>query len=157
MQWRVAMTTVGMITLSSMAGCSSSSNKAPAPSAEAKNAVPTSTHRVYLATALACSNLNSDSARFTPLKVSGSGYSTTIKPVEDCKELAIFTSYVYDVPMLAAGEVRITPGNQPATTLDAAKVASGGAATVFYARVGEGKYKVTVTNYNKDAQVAGAK
>lgn len=69
-----------------------------------------------------------------PWKVSGPGYSTEIKSVEDCKELAMFNSHVYDVPMPASGAVTVTPGNQLAVTLDAAQVASGGAATVFHAR-----------------------
>jgi len=64
-----------------------------------------------------------------PLNVSDPGYSTEIKPVEDCKELAMFNSHVYDVPMPASGAVTLTPGNRPAATLDAAQVASGGAAT----------------------------
>ena len=96
-------------------------------------------------------------ARFTPLKVSGpGGYSVTVKPVDDCREQMIFNSYAYDVPMPATGSVKITPGNQPTATLDAAKATTSGATTVFYARKGEGKFKVTVTEYKKSDDVKDA-
>lgn len=120
------------------------------------NLVPTTTQRVYLGTALGCSNVEGQSARFTPLAVSGPGYTTLVTPVEDCKELRITNSYVYDVPMPATGQVTITPGNQPAATLDAARVVSGRAATVYYGRVSEGQFQVTVIYYLKDEDVAAA-
>lgn len=148
-----AVTVIAVIMLGTSCSGSSTNTESSAPAAQ----VPTTTKRVYLATALACSKLEGQSARFTPLKVSGPGYSTEITPVEDCKELAMFNSYVYDVPMPASGSVTITPGNQPATTLDATKVASANGMTVFYAREGDGIFKVSVISDGKDAAVAEAK
>jgi hypothetical protein len=120
-------------------------------------AAPDTTQRVYLATALACQFLQGQSARFTPLKVSGpGGYNVTVVPIADCQEQRIFNTYVYDVPMPATGQVTITPGNQPAATIDAAQVTKSGAVTVFYAREGEGQFKASVTRYKKDPEVGNA-
>lgn len=52
--------------------------------------------------------------------------------------------------------MRITPGNQPTATLDAARLTRSGVATVFYARVGAGEYKVSVITYKKDEEVKDA-
>lgn len=80
----------------------------------------------------------------------------TVEPVDDCREQKIFNSYVYDVPMPASGEVKITPGNQPPATIEAAKATASGAVTVYYARKGEGQYEVTVTEYDKAENVKDA-
>lgn len=119
--------------------------------------MPTTTQRVYLATALGCEFLGTDRAggtEFTPLEVRGSGYSTTIEPTDGCRDQQIFSSYVYDVPAPASGKVQITPGNQPTATLDAAKLARSGVATVFYGHEGAGEWRLTV--YTKDDDVKDA-
>ena len=126
----------------------------------AEGTVPSTTQRVYLATALACRYLETDQGEgvsFTPLAVEGEGYSTTIQPTEDCREQRIFNSYVYDVPAPESGRVRITPRNQPTATLNAAKLSRSGVATVFYARKGAGNYQVTVITYKKDEDVKDAR
>lgn len=138
-----------------LAACSS---KAPAPrpthAPTATGTAPTTTQRVYLATAVACENLGT--ASFVPLKVSGPGYTTTVKAVQGCTELQIWNSYVYDVPMPNSGTVTITPGNQPAAQLDAAQVTAGRAATVYYAHDNGDHYKVTTIEYDKADDVKGA-
>lgn len=109
------------------------------------NAAPATTEPVYLATALACKRIGFEHARFTPLVVRGPGYTTTIEPVDDCREQHSgpdtqgaspppwhWSSYVYRVPMPAAGHVRLTPGNQPTATVDAARFSASHAATVYY-------------------------
>jgi hypothetical protein len=128
----------------------------PAPSARTSSGtVPTTTQRVYLATALGCS-MPSEGVTFTPLEVSGPGYRVTVQPTQRCKEQRIFNSYVYDVPMPASGTVRITPGNQPPAQVDAAVVTQNRAVTVFYAREGEGRYKVSQIEPGKSDEVAAA-
>jgi hypothetical protein len=111
-----------------------------------EGAVPARAQLVYLATALACRNLGSDSARFTPLVVRGADYTTTIDPIDACRTQSSgpddaqgagpppwhWNSYVYYVPMRAHGEVSLTPGNQPTVTLDAARFASSHGATIYY-------------------------
>jgi hypothetical protein len=106
--------------------------------------VPATTEYVYLATALARHDLRSESARFTPLVVRGPDYAVTIEPIDLCRKqpsgpstLGVSTqghwySYVYDVPIPASGEVRLTPGNQPTATVDAAKFEASHAATIYY-------------------------
>jgi hypothetical protein len=134
-----------------------SAPSAPATSSEAEQGeVPTATQKVYLATALACSKLDTEDAVFVPAVVSGSGFQTTIEPTEDCREQAIFNSYVYDVPTPDSGSVEIAPGNQPAVTLDAERLSASGAATVYYAREGAGEYSVTVIKYKKTGDVKEA-
>ena len=39
--------------------------------------------------------------------------------MRDCREEAMFNSYVYLVPIPKSAHVQITPGNQQAATLDA--------------------------------------
>src|SRR5437879_1424795 len=51
-----------------------------------EGAIPVTTESVYLATALACRNLGSEDARFTPLVVRGPDYATTIEPIDDCRK-----------------------------------------------------------------------
>jgi hypothetical protein len=140
--------------------------------------IPVTTEYVYLATALACKNLESEDARFTPLVVSGPDYATTIEPVDDCRKqrsgpstFGVSTqghwySYVYDVPIPASGEVRLTAGNQPTVTIDAAKFGASYAATIYYvncsdyyadcprARGFEGR--VSLIEYFKDDDVQDA-
>lgn len=108
-----------------------------------KGVVPVTTESVYLATTLACRNL-SESARFTPLVVRGPGYTTTIEPTDGCRRQAYgpkpfgvtttghWYSYLYDVPMPASGQVRLTPGNQPTATVNAPKFGLSHAATIYY-------------------------
>jgi hypothetical protein len=90
------------------------------------------------------------------MQVEGPDYITTLQPVEDCKEQAIFNSYVYDVPMPVSGKVTITPGNQSAVTLDAGQVAKDRGATIYFARRGENSYQVTVIEPGKSDDVADA-
>ncbi len=154
---RLRIICVAATLLLGVAGCSGSDYGLAPEASTPSVAAPTTTQRVYLATALACSKLEGQSAQFTPLKVAGpGGYSVTVQPAQDCKEQQIFNSYVYDVPMPPTGTVTITPGNQPVATVDASKASSSGAVTVFYAREGEGKFKVTTTSYSKDDAVSGA-
>jgi hypothetical protein len=107
--------------------------------------VPSTAERVYIATALACTGSGSDSARFAPLVVRGPGYATTIDPTDACRKQSSgpetqgagpppwnWHSYLYIVPMPAQGEVRLTPGNQPTVTLNAARFTASQAATVYY-------------------------
>jgi hypothetical protein len=107
--------------------------------------VPATSERVYLATPLDCNDLGSDSARFTPLVVHDPDYATTIDPIDPCRKQSSgpetqgaepppwhWNSYVYDVPMPARGEVQLSPGNQPAVTLNAAKCSADHAATIYY-------------------------
>jgi hypothetical protein len=118
--------------------------------------VPAKTQKVYLATAIACSKLGNEDVTFTPLLVKGDGWTATVQPTHDCRELAMWNSYVYDVPMPKSGMVTITPGDQGSATLNAKKVSRAGAVTVFYAREGAGDYRVSVITYKKDADVKGA-
>jgi hypothetical protein len=118
--------------------------------------VPGRTEKVYLATAIACSKLGGESVSFTPLVVTGPGYTATIQPTNYCRELAMFNSYVYDVPMPKSGTVTITPGNQSPAELDAKKATASGAVTVYYARHGAGDYRVSVIMYKRTADVKGA-
>jgi hypothetical protein len=141
-----------------MSGCGSGGSGSTTTTA-AHGSVPSTTQRVYLATALACQYLGTDQGQgvvFKPLKVKGRGYSITIDPTDDCREQRIFNSYLYEVPTPTSGNVRITPGNQPPAVLDAAKLTKSGVATVFYARKGEGRYAVTVITYRKDEEVKDA-
>jgi hypothetical protein len=117
--------------------------------------VPSREATVFLATAIACSKLDSEPVNFTPLAVSGKGYTTTVQPVRDCKEEAMFNSYVYRVPIPKTGQVKITPGNQQPATLDAKQLAKSRTATVYYARFGSGDYRVSVTKYRKTGDVTG--
>jgi hypothetical protein len=106
--------------------------------------VPVTTESVYLVTALACKNLGSDDARFTPLVVRGPNYATTIQPTDDCRRQPSgpstsgvstqghWYSYVYDVPIPTSGEVRLTPGNQPTAVVDASRFEASHAATIYY-------------------------
>jgi hypothetical protein len=88
--------------------------------------------------------------------VEGSGFRTTVKPTVGCRELAIFSSYVYDVPVPEKGMLTITPGDQPSVRLHAARLSRSGAATVYYARKGSGRYTVTVTRYRQTGDVRDA-
>ena len=117
--------------------------------------VPSREATVYLATAIACSKLDTEPVNFTPLAVKGKGYTTTLQPVRDCREEAMFNSYVYRVPIPKSGHVQITPGNQQAATLDAKRLAQSGAATIYYGRFGAGDYRVTVIKYRKTGDVTG--
>jgi hypothetical protein len=153
-----AMARLGVLTILCIAtaGCGGGD---PAPQAEASTAateVPTTTKRVYLATALACSKVDEQKARFTPLRVESDTFATTVKPVEDCAERRIFNSYVFDVPVPDSGEVRITPGNQPTAVLDVARLAASGVVTVYYARKGEARFEVSSTEYKKTEDVQDA-
>ena len=143
------------VTLAACSGGGTPPAAAP-PSSDGPAQSPPPTQRVYLATALACSNVDGQSARFTPLKVEGDGYSTTVEPVEECKELQIFNSCVYDVPVPSSGEIRLTPGNQQTATLDAAQLSATGVVTIFYARKGEGRFEVSEVTYEKDEAVQPA-
>jgi hypothetical protein len=111
----------------------------------AKGIVPVTTANVYLATSLGCRSLRSESARFTPLVVRGPDYTTTIEPIDGCRRQRYggptasgvttsghWYSYLYGVPLPASGEVRLTPGNQPTATLNAAKFEQSHAATIYY-------------------------
>ena len=62
--------------------------------------MPYTSARVFLATALACKNLGSEDARFTPLVVRGPDYATTIEPFDGCRKQrsGIWWSYGYLVP-----------------------------------------------------------
>ena len=51
--------------------------------------VPAESVHVYLATALACSKLNGQSASFTPLHVLGTDYVATVEPVEGCRRATL--------------------------------------------------------------------
>ena len=144
-----------VVALIGIAACGSGT-ASDRPDDAAAQSVPATTARVYLATALACSNLDAQSARFTPLEVTGPGYATTIEPTEDCAEQEIFSTYVFDVPVPESGEVTITPGNQPGTTLEVSSLSANGGATVFYARTGEGQFEVSVVRDGKDAAVGDA-
>jgi len=110
-----------------------------------EGAVPATTERVYLATALDCRDIGSESPRFTPLLVRGPGYAMTIEPTDACRKQSSgpetqgagpppwhWNSYLYFVPMPAHGEVRLTPGNQPTATVSAARFAGSHAATIYY-------------------------
>lgn len=109
-----------------------------------KGVVPVTTERVYLATTLACRNLGSAGARFAPLVVRGPAYATTIEPIDSCRRQPYgptasgvttsghWYSYAYDIPVPASGEVRLTPGNQPTATVNAAKFEQSHAATIYY-------------------------
>jgi len=111
-----------------------------------KGIVPARAQLVYLATALDCRHLASERARFTPLVVRGPDYTTTIDPIDACRTQSSgpddtqgagpppwhWNSYVYYVPMRAHGKVRLTPGNQPTVTLNAARFAASRGATVYY-------------------------
>jgi hypothetical protein len=142
-------------------------------------AIPATTEPVYLATALACEKLRSDRARFTPLVVRGPGYSTTIQPSDGCRQQSSgpetqgasrppwhWASYLYEVPMPASGRVRLTPGNQPAVTVDATKFEASHAATIYYVNctdyysdcpAGRGfQGRVTSIEYFKDEDVQEA-
>lgn len=134
-----------------VAGCGGGSS-APKESGSA----PKTTQRVYLATAMGCSNPAGDDVHFTPLRVAGPGYETTVEPVQGCEEQRIFNSYVYDVPTPASGTVSVTPGNAPSASLDAAKLSASHAATVYYARESDDRYKVTVIEYEKTDDVQNA-
>jgi hypothetical protein len=96
--------------------------------------VPSATAWVFLATALACKDLGSEDARFTPLVVRGTDSVTTLVPYDDCRKQRSGTwwSYGYHVPVPPSGQVRLTPGNQPTATLDAAKLQANHAATIYY-------------------------
>jgi hypothetical protein len=141
--------------------------------------VPATSERVYLATALDCHDLGSERARFTPLVVRDPDYTTTIDPIDTCRKQSSgpetqgvtaaprhWNSYVYDVPMPARGEVRLTPGNQPTVTLDAARFTADHAATVYYVNCSdyyadcpEGRGfqgRVTSIEYFKDDDVQDA-
>jgi len=106
--------------------------------------VPVMTENVYLATTLACHDLGSESARFTPLVVRGPDYTTTVEPIDGCRRQPYgptasgvttsghWYSYLYNVPLPASGAVQLTPGNQPAATVKAAKFQQSHAATIYY-------------------------
>lgn len=114
------------------------------------------TKRVYLATALACSLLEEETARFTSLKVKGKNFETTLEPVLDCLEQMIFNSFVFDVPVPTSGELQITPGNQPGTALNITQLTSSGVATDYYTRRGQGRFEMSVTEYEKTDDVKSA-
>jgi hypothetical protein len=130
--------------------------------------VPYTTALVFLATALACTDLGSEGARFTPLVVRGPDYATTIEPFDDCRKprYAMWWSYGYSVPVPLSGQVRLTPGNQPTATLDAAKLQLNHAATIYYvncpdyyADCGEGgqfQGRLSSIEYFKDEDVSDA-
>ena len=89
--------------------------------------VPTATQRVYLA-AQPWDPCQEVGEMFAPLAVTAPGYTTTLEPTKGCQEVHIggvpMTYFVYDVPMPDEGTVSVTPGDQPAAELDAAKVAT---------------------------------
>jgi hypothetical protein len=142
-------------------GCGGGGSKSqPGKTPSTAEAVPTSTARVYLATAVGCELLGTGKAEgavFQPLKVEASGYSATIQPIDGCRSQRIFFSYVYDIPVPQSGQVRITPGNQSVAVLDAAKLKRSGVATVFYVHsVTPGvhrRWDVTRIEYFKDEEV----
>ncbi len=138
--------------------------------------VPTTTEPVYLATSLAC---QAESAAFTPLVVRGPNYATTIEPVDACRKQRSraptqgaspprwhWHSYLYEVPIPAQGEVRLSPGNQPTATVYAGRFAASHAATIYYVNCSdyytdcpEGKGfqgRVSVIEYFKDEDVQDA-
>jgi hypothetical protein len=144
-----------------------------------KGAIPARWERVYLATALACKNLDSQDARFTPLVVRGPDYTTTIEPLDGCRDQTSgpndaatatppwhWHSYLYNVPVPTSGQVWLTPGNQPAATVDAAKFNASHAATIYYVNCSdyythcpEGRGfqgRVTSIEYFKDDDVTDA-
>ena len=142
-----------------------------------KGMVPVPTERVYLATTLPCRDV-SKRARFTPLVVRGPAYTTTIEPSDGCRKQAYgptpqgvttsghWYSYLYDVPMPASGEVRLTPGNQPTATVNAPKFGLSHAATIYYVNCrdyyavcpeGQGfQGRITQIEYFKDDDVQDA-
>ena len=77
--------------------------------------------------------------------------------MDGCREQRIFNSYAFDVPLPDSGDVTIKPGNQPPAVIDAAKAIQSGVVTVFYGRQGEGRYVVTVTEYDKSPEVKKAR
>ncbi|TFV90098.1 hypothetical protein E4P40_07730 [Blastococcus sp. CT_GayMR20] len=71
-------------------------------------------------------------------------------------EQGIFNSYIYDLPMPGAGSVQISPGTSLRRKIDALVLTRAGAVTVFYAREGEGRYKVTTIEPGKSDEVVNA-
>ena len=114
--------------------------------------VPTTTQRVYLAAQPwgPCQYLDE---MLAPLTVAGPGYTTTVEPTKDCQVQEYgnvpMTFFIYDVPMPEDGKVSVTPGDQPAAELDAAKVATQNGihrthgVTVVYTREAFGEYEPT--------------
>jgi len=94
--------------------------------------LPSATASVFLATALACKHLASEDASFTPLRVRGPNYATTIESFCRKNRSGTWWSYDYQVPVPLSGQVRLTPGNQPTATLDAARLQVNHAATIYY-------------------------
>ena len=139
-----------------LTACSSEEEPQPGSAPAEEHEVPTTTGRVYLATAIACRFLDREDVTFTPLRVDGPDYSVTVEPTEDCEEQAIFNTYVFDVPLPKNGMVTVTPGDQPAAELDAASVALNDGVTVFYARVGDGEYVVSVIQPGRDDHMGDA-
>jgi hypothetical protein len=129
---------------------------------------PSATAWVFLATALACNDLGSEDARFTPLVVRGPDYATTLVPYDDCRKQhsGIWWSYGYKVPVPPSGQVRLTPGNQGTATLDAAKLQPNHAATIYYVNcpdyyadcgeVGQFQGRISSIEYFKDEDVSDA-
>ena len=137
------------------AGCSGGGSEAEQ-SPAASQSVPARVQTVYLATALSCSRLPEfPGTKFTPLKVEGAGYSITVEPKQGGVENAVFSSYVYEVPVAAQAAVRITPGTQPGVELSPQQFQDG-AATVFYAVDSGDMFKVSVVRPGKDEAVKKA-
>lgn len=111
-----------------------------------KSAPPTHTYPLYLAAATNCESGDAG-ATFSPLHVSGSGYDVTVPASQGCTEGRSFTYWVFDVPLPSDGSVQIQPGNQPARTINAARVSASGAVTAYYARVSAGRYTPTTLDY----------
>ena len=130
--------------------------------------VPPAMAWVFLATALACKDLRSEDARFTPLVVRGPGYARTLVPYDDCRKQhsGIWWSYGYRVPVPPSGQLRLTAGNQPTAILDAGRLQSNHAATIYfvdcpdyYADCGDGPHfqgRISAIEYFKDEDIRDA-
>jgi hypothetical protein len=156
---RLKLATVVLASSLALLGCSTetgdgtgSDGPRASPAPTASGAVPATTLKVYLATAKACA-IRDANATFDPAEVSGAGYRVQIEPTAPCAEQTMFNSYLYTVPVPPDGSVKLTPGNQPAVTLDVGSDFVDGAVTVYYGREGEGRYKVTVVTPGKTEDV----
>jgi hypothetical protein len=145
---------VAIAVLVALFGRLGATSSRPEPVEPPGGTVPTTTQRVYvLAQPWAdCGYLDES---FLPLTVAGPGYRTTVTPTEAClvhtpKSVGFpVTTYAYDVPMPEVGKVTVTPGDQPAAVLDAAKVARRSGATVWYTLLEFGVYEVSFIMHGK--------
>jgi hypothetical protein len=153
---QVLTATVLALVLTACGGTEPVPEKPAEPEPTSSGEVPTETLRVYFATVFACSRMDEVEVVYTPAVVEGSDFRTTVEPVQDCRELEMVNSYVYDVPVPDKGEIAVAPGNQPAVDLDVRKDFKNGAVTVFYARINNSSSEVTVVRPAKDPQVQGA-